>query len=120
MATFDYDEFVDLMDEMAEEFGTTVTFTRISYVYNPETMRTTETAVPIETNGVMLQYETAELASNPLVEVNDVKLLISARGIEPPSAGDTVTVGTEEWQVINVQRVMPADTPIYFAIQIRR
>ena len=115
---FDYDEIIELVDEILPEFGVDCTaIFEVEQEYDPETGLT---RVKVETagKGVLTNFKSYDSAQNNLIEAGDMQLL--ATESLKLEAGSIVHFEGEEWQVINPQPIKPANKIVMYKAHVRR
>lgn len=115
---FDYDEIIELVDEVLPEFGVNCTaILEVEQEYDPETGLTT---VKVETagKGVLTNFKSYDSAQNNLIEAGDMRLLATeSLSLE---VGSIVDISGEEWQVINPNPIKPANKVVMYKAHVRR
>jgi len=115
---FDYDEIIELVDEILPEFGVDCTATfETEQEYDPETGLT---IVKVETagKGVLTNFKSYDSAQNNLIEAGDMQLL-ATEGLKL-EVGSIVHFEDEEWQVINPQPIKPGNKVVMYKAHVRR
>ena len=104
---------------LLEEFGQAVTLIRktggkISPVLG-ETIPQVEGSVL--TTGIIKRYKDSMIDGVRILS-GDRELVLSNEQI--PVQSDRVTIGTENWSIINIDTIKPAGTPIVYFCQVRK
>jgi hypothetical protein len=125
---FNYDEIAAEAAELLKEFGTQMILSGTSTdpVYDPVTGTTTDPGDALITpfNGVKITptMEYTQSIADGSVQARDM-LIYAEPEIPYPNLQDTITINTrgavEVWQIVNVQEITPADTPVLYIIQVR-
>ena len=104
---------------LLQTFGTAVTFTRVTPgTYSITAGSKAETTATTSTYGRLDNYRAFELSDN--VRVTDQKLTIPAIDLSfTPNQDDRVTIGSDEYEVVDVGREIATDQAAIFVCQIR-
>lgn len=102
-----------------QTFGTAVTFTRVTPGdYSITSGSGAETTATTSTYGRLDNYRAFEL--NNGVRATDQKLTIPAIDLSfTPNQDDRVTIGTDEYELVDVGREIATDQAAIFVCQIR-
>lgn len=115
-----YTDMATVARELLEEFGQAVTVNRDTLEdINPETF--VETTPPTTTaytpNGILKDYSDG-MIDGTRIQTGD-RLMILDDTIEP-LAGDRLTIGGEEWNIVAWRTSDPAGTALVYFVQVRR
>jgi hypothetical protein len=118
--SFDYTEIATDADELLTDFGAPATLKRVTAGgYDPETSTTTSPSTAEWTSvGVKLDYEQKQVDST-LIRRGDQRILLSVINMVNPQTGDTLTIGTDVFNVIESRPLQPALVPVLFDVQVR-
>lgn len=115
---FDYDEIIELVDEILPEFGLDCTATLEKPAeYDPETGLTTG-SIESTGKGVLTNFNSYDSAQNNLIEAGDMRLLATESLLL--EVGSIVDISGEEWQVINPNPIKPANKIVMYKAHVRR
>jgi hypothetical protein len=121
-ARFDYTELQDVSFDLIAEFGRPFIMEVEGGDYDPITgdpVPPGET-IQVEVWGVIdaptSQYAVSVGQDN--IEVGD--MLIYFQPLVPIALDAVIIIEGARWQVVNVQTIMPASTPLLYIVQIRR
>jgi hypothetical protein len=118
MATLDAG-FRGLARSLSSAFGTDITITYVTAgSFNPTTQTATPSTSTSAVPAVISQFDVLEI--NGLVEAGDVKVDVPALGITEPKADDTVTIGSDVFQVVSVRTTYSGDQAALYELQVRR
>lgn len=115
-----YARFQTIAKTQLTKYGQPVVFhVKSNGGYDPISGTVVEEAVTDIQAMAVLAAPSYKAIQSGLVHAGDAALLVQG-DIESPSERDTVTVAGEEWSIIRVQKVAPADLVILYKIYIRR
>ena len=118
MATLDAG-FRWLAKTLSTAFGTDITITYVTAgSFNPTTQTATPSTSTSSVPAVISEFDVLEV--NGLVEAGDVKVDVPALGITEPKADDTVTIGSDVFQVVSVRTTYSGDQAALYELQVRR
>lgn len=102
-----------------ETFGTSITFTRTTQGdYSITSGSRAETLATTSTYGRLDDYRAYELRDG--IRATDQKLTVPAKDLSfTPNVDDRVTVGSDEYGVIDVGRELATDQAVIYVCQIR-
>ena len=120
-----YGELAQTATELLKEFGTLMVLrsNHTQGIYNPIEGEVTPGASVVTDktiHGVMIT-PTAEYASSipdGSVQANDMLVLVEPSSVEP-SLSDRLVVQGHSWEIVNVQRIRPADVTVLYILQVR-
>lgn len=118
MADFDYSDLVEIAQGLIDQFGRSAILVKpgapTGPPYDPQPGMPTEHTISL----VQLEYSMTNRDSS-LIQVGDKLWLVSTAG-EAPQQEHTVKDGGLEYQILDVQLLMPGDTTMLFQIHGRR
>jgi hypothetical protein len=119
--SFDYSELAAEVQTILDEFGREATLNRKGTpVYDPATGRTTTTPLTQTLQAAKFPYGD-KLIDGTLIRAGDEQLYASAYGTTlVPQPGDTITWGTETWNVVRAKHIAPAGVFVLFEVQVRK
>lgn len=121
---FDYVKSQATANKLLKQFGKQWTIKRIvNGEYDPDTGTVPTTELTSTPYSVLLDYRSGgmDFAENTLIQAGDKKLLVSAQGLSFDIAqGDLAINGSEQWKIINVKTLKPADTVVMYECQVRK
>lgn len=122
--SFNYSKTANTADKLLKRFGKSWTIKSITPgVYDPNTNTSTPVEVDATANAVLLDYSNNGMtnAENSMILVGDKKMLVAAKGLPfVIKANDICVSGSEQWRVVNVQELKPADVTVIFELQVRQ
>lgn len=118
--TLEANTFLQFAQESIEENGASVTLRKAgTETYDPATGDLTGSPTDYATKGLIENYSEHFIAEG-LVQAGDRKVTIAAASITvTPEQGDSVLIGAESFDVIEVKREFAGDTPVIHILQIR-
>lgn len=120
--SFDYSNIAATALAQIEDKGREVT---INYAgsdsYDPQTDTfTPDSATDTSVRAVFTKFNKKDV-DGELIRATDKRLLIAGPSLsETPETGDTVTDGSNVYDVVNTELVQPADTVVLYMVQVRR
>lgn len=112
-----YDDMKTVATNLLTEFGQLHTFTSYAQgAYDPGTGTNTVTTSTYSKNAVKYPYNTVE-KNNTAIEVGDIRLIAEFGDY---SVGDTVTIDSVDWRIMDVEPITPGATNVANMIQLRR
>ena len=114
-----YTDMAVVANELIAEFGADVVFRRTSGgTFDPVTGLTTGATTSDNTaKGIQKTYK-ASLIDGTRIKNGD-KLYVIDDGYVP-DMGDKLKVASEYWSIVDIQPMVPADTPIVYFVQARK
>lgn len=121
MSKFDYARISKIALAQIERFGQVITITaRSSGSYNAGTSSATVTETSQSGKALVDSYSIKEIDGN-LIQVGDVKLILSALGISEPKPGFFATLENGVKYVIkNVDIISPSGVAVIYTCQLRK
>lgn len=119
--SFNYDKIAKLAQKKIDQFGQTITVTHVTQgAYNVATSTAAVTETTRTTRCVIDMYSIKEIDGN-LVQVGDIKAILSAWGVTTPTINDKITLsdGTV-YTVRAVDPLSPGGVPIIYTCQLRK
>lgn len=86
--------------------------------YDTTTGNLTSPYTDYPTKGLIENYNEFHIKSG-LVQAGDRKVIIAASLSVEPEQGDTLFIGSEEFNIVSVKAEFAGDTPILYEMQIR-
>lgn len=121
--SFNYAKTATTANKLLARFGKSWTIKSITPgAYDTDTGESAPTETDATANAVLLDYSNNGMtnAENSLIQVGDKKMLVAAQGLPfVIKAGDLCVSGAEQWRVINVQALKPADITVLYELQVR-
>ena len=105
--------------ELLTEFGQTATWSHDNNdgTFNPATgVSTGGTSTTYSAKGVLLDFQTNRVNGTSVL-ATDSRFLMEVGN--KPEVGDIITVNAVAYQVVDVQEVNPAGTPVLYEVQLR-
>ena len=113
---FDYSALATTAQTLLQEYGRELTFTRpAAGAYNPVTNTTSGSSSNYAKYGAVFDYRAFEVTG--AVEVGDKRLICEAYEYE---IGDTVSIDSVDYRVMDVMRKAPSATAVYYELRLRR
>ena len=110
---------IGLARSLSTAFGTDVTITYVTAgSFNPATQTATPSTSTSSVPAVISTFDLLEVSG--LVEAGDVKVDVPAQGVTEPKSDDTVTIGSDVYQVISVRTTYSGDQAALYELQVRR
>lgn len=112
-----YTTLKNTADRLTKKFGVKYTFTRYTDTgYSTTTGAVTRTTTTYTSYCVKQDYTQSERASEAIQE-GDVRLIAQDATF---AIGDTVTIDSDVYKIVNFVQSKPGSTSIYYEIQLRR
>lgn len=117
---FDYSRLVETAARLMSRFGKTMILRRATKgVYDPvNNTRSTSSTDDYSFTGVVTDYSEHEINGQSIL-AGDKILMCSPLSVVPTTT-DLVIDGSTIWKIINVYVVQPANSIVYYRIQVRR
>ena len=113
-----YNDMAQVMTDLLTEFGQTVTIKRISgETLDPLSGASGGTTTELSATGVLTDYK-SHLIDGTVIQMGDRLLVMD--NTQSPLQDDRVTIGGEDWNIINWKTVQPAAVVVGYFIQVRR
>ena len=115
-----YDEVAAVAAELLAEFGGPVVLARVTPGdYDPATGSTIgETTTTW--NGVGAKFDYAQnVIDGTRIRIGDQRVYLSVAGMVNPQTGDTLTINSKVFNVVESRPLEPADTAVLFDVQVR-
>jgi len=105
-----------------QDKGRTVTLTTPGVdVYNPAAGTFTPGTATTQTPKALFTNFTLKEIDGDLIRSDDKKCLIAATALTaPPTNKDTITDGSDVYQVLPIEQIKPGDTAIVYILRLRR
>ena len=118
MATFDYSKLQTTATNLIQKFGGTVSVIVVSKgTYNTATGVVNDTTTETEVSGVKVDFKKNEI-DGTLVKLNDIKIYLPST-VEV-SKIDKLKISGNTYNIIDIKEVKPADTFLYYELQVRK
>lgn len=124
-----YDEMADDALSMFDEFGQTLTMTRVTAgeldpVEGRKYDKTTQTqdikGVRVPSNQTVIDQLEVKFSSDALTVANVVMLKVAAKGMTmTPEAGDTITIDGKAMPITAYTVINPAGIPLVYTIALK-
>lgn len=113
---FDYSRLASTAVRLLQEYGRELVFTRdVEGSYNPATGAHATTSTEYTKYAAAFDYRAFEVTG--AVEVGDKRLICEEHAYE---IGDTVSIDSVSYRVMDVMKKSPADTAVYYELRVRR
>lgn len=116
--TFNYEQAIDTAKRMITRFGTSATLTRQEQTgpdHDPQLVNVDYAVTAIE-----MQFNDYQ-RSGTRIQAGDVMFYLSVEDLEiVPSQNDKFTFGDNTYEIIEVDRLAPANTVVYYWLQGRK
>jgi hypothetical protein len=107
------------VDDIIIEFGQSITVTHPIYgEYDVDTGTVSNTTATVLTKGTMFDYGEKDINGTTILR-GDKRLLIKPTGLLSIEIGDTITVNSKDYSVVNVIETNPAGTNLLFEVSVR-
>lgn len=115
MSTFDYVGLRAEAEELLEEFGRAAVL-RNTEADNSEGVENHPVTV------VLANYTQRERDSGNMIGFADRKAIVSTRNLSvlPDSESYVLLIAEQEWRVLSVNKIEPAETTLLYVMQVRR
>ena len=120
MTKKNYSSFVELAQRLIDKFGTEWIYRFVNKgVYDPaNNTRTIDSTDDTVVQAVRLDYEKKQI-DGEVVKRGDFRLIVETKdGFTPNTEGKMLYDG-KEWQIVEILEQRPADTVIYYEMQMR-
>lgn len=115
----DYAKTAAKVQRMLKKAGQTVTLTRMEPgAYNPETGTVVSAGTTYAGPGVLLDYSQREKDGTVILQTDQRVYLAPLIGAAP-KPGDTLTIGTEIFNVVNSRPLAPGGICVLHDVQVR-
>ena len=106
---------------LLQEYGQPMTLTRrTAGAYNPATGAATITSTTADAQGAIFDIRGKEFDPQ-MVQVGDRKIIMAAVGLDfAPEPGMHVTVGADEWSVVQAGAINPGAVDVIYKLQVRK
>lgn len=117
----DYASIATSAQSQIEDAGTPITVTRSTVAsFDPSLGYTVPGADIVATGyGVQTAYKARDI-DGTVIRRGDMRLLIGPGLSIVPEIGDTVTVDSVTWHIVNVENLTPAGTDCLYICQVRK
>lgn len=114
---FDYTPLASTATKLITDFGQSVSFTRNGNVtYDPTQGVSSSSQTTYSANIVLFAQIKNEEVDKSLAFKDFPAVAYSAT---PPKIGDTATINSESYRVIEITPIQPAETVIYYELRLR-
>lgn len=114
-----YDQLANVASRLLKQYGSQRTFSRtVEGEYDPSTGSVAQTASTFTAYAAVFKYRSQEV-DNVNIKFADFKMLIEKSASYTPKINDTVLVFDEDFLVISVSKIQPADTTVIYECQLR-
>lgn len=119
MADF-YANLKSTASKLLQSKGQQVTFTRsVEASFDPATgIKTEDTDITFAGYGAAFDYNKTEI-DGEIVQAGDIRFLMEATDTAP-ALGDTTTIDSIIYRVMNVEVTSPAGTAVIYTVQLRK
>ena len=116
--SFDYDRTASTALRLLTRFGQPMTLRRVTDgAYSAGAV--TQTAADTKVVGIVDSYSDYE-SRNELIEANDRKVTLAAKGVVLPTVADQLITLTATFKIIAVKALNPAGTAVIYELQVRQ
>lgn len=117
--SFDYDAMAATALRLLQNFGQSVTLVRSTgNSIDPVTgVAVVGTDASVTTTGIMKMYPSFMIDGTRIL-ATDRQIVLSSEQV--PVATDTVTIGSEDWSIVDIKTVSPAGTDLVYFVQVRK
>lgn len=117
----DYLQFIATVLRLIQDRGLAVTITyRTGGSYSPSTGTVTVSTSTATAYGIFSSQERELFDANGELRTRyDKKMLIAASGLTEPKKNDTVTIGSQAYEIVAVTTVAPAGTAILYKVWLK-
>jgi hypothetical protein len=121
VSSFDYAKTAETATRLLARFGRSAPLTRTAEgVYDTESGSTDEGSTTVyPAFGAKFDYEQREIDGTTILQ-GDARIYISPSLAVIPEAGDTITFGSEVWQVVRSRPLEPAGAVVLHDVQVRK
>lgn len=117
-----YDKFVELAFRLLDKYGQTAQLVTVTTEVNPdkpwETGPTTE--VTTDVRAVFLKFN-QKYVDGEAIRKDDLQVVFPAKGVTvPPDVSGFIQRGSQNWKIIQLVPIQPADQVILYKAQVRR
>ena len=121
MPVIDYTAIATSAQSQIEDAGLPITVTRSTVdSFDPALGYTVPGADIVATGyGVQPAYSARDI-DGTVIKRGDMRLLIGPELAIVPEVGDTVTVDSVTWHIVNVDNLTPAGTDLLYTCQVRK
>ena len=118
--SYNYKKIANSALKLIKKFGAPLTIERQEEGdYDPATGGNTITTISYGGTGVRVNYKMREI-DGTLVQSGDFKLLVEAKELlTVPETLDSVIFDGNEYSVVDVGTIAPAQTPVVYILQVR-
>jgi len=114
-----YSEVAELALEVLTEFGQTITVNReTSSSFDPVLGIDTTVSSSFTGKGAAFEYKATEI-DGTVVQAGDIQLYLNATSTAP-LIDDRITIDSNVYEVMNVEQINPAGTPVLYILQLRK
>ena len=114
-----YSELAETALELLTEFGQAVTINReTSSSFDPTLGIDTTASSSFTGKGAAFEYKAMQI-DGTIVQAGDIQLYLNATATVP-LIDDRITIDSATYQVMNVEQINPAGTPVLYIIQLRK
>jgi hypothetical protein len=115
-----YSEMAATALELLTEFGMSVTLNRVTPgAYNPATGTSAPSSAAHAGIGAKFDYDQDEIDGTK-IRTGDQRVYIAPSRAVTPRTADTLTIGSELWQVVASRPLAPAGVVVLHDVQVRR
>ena len=117
--SFDYNGSEVTGNDLIRRYGQELTFSReVSSAFNPASGVNTTATTTYTGYGAVFDYNANEIDGD-VIQRGDIRLVMEVTS-PVPEVGDTVTVDSIIYRMMNIKTLSPAGTPIIFTVQLRK
>ena len=114
-----YTGLKNVASSLLQDKGQQITFSReVSSGFNPVTGVNTTSTTTFTGYGASFDYNKSEI-DGEIVRRGDIRFVMEATSTEPEQ-GDTATIDSKVYRVMNVKPTSPAGTVVIYEAQLRR
>jgi hypothetical protein len=117
---FDYAVTQATADRLIANFGRSMILRRnIDGVYENETGAVRTTTQDWAIIGVKLDYQLADI-DGTYIKISDQRIFVAPSFATVPRPNDLIIIDLEEWTVVRVETLKPADVVLLHEVQVRK
>lgn len=114
---FNYSPLSTTATNLIKNFGQSVTFTRNGSIsYSPSTGVSSSSQSTYTANIVLFDQIKLEETESSIAEK---EFPASMSSTTAPKIGDTATINSENYRIVNVNPIQPASTVVYYELRLR-
>lgn len=107
--------------EIISDKGKTVVYKAVSKSYSRETGGTTETVTSTTVKVSPPEPYATRFVDGDLIKVGDTSVLLADYGSEiTPNEGDKITIDSEDWTIVRVEKTYSGELVAAWGLQLRK